>query len=165
MFDLFKRMWSNFRGGALSAAAFRIEQRIELGSAGFFPPDGWQAIKKTDNICVLRPSDDTRQLTISLLRFRSAPSFDAFKAICGKRINAERHELADGTIDTLEPEISEGRFTEFFSGKDVKYGRVFIGCLLLVGAELFTIYLEATGTSPQEHWDSFISLVSQFRTK
>jgi hypothetical protein len=162
MFDLFKQIWSNRREAAPVEAS--ADQRIEVGSARFPMPQGWRVNKRNDEICILRSADNLQQATISLMRFKSSPDFDVFKALCEKRVTAEKQDLGDGFIEAQTPATSQGVFNMSFSGVDKKKGRIFSGCLMLVKTELYTIYLESAGASAQQHLDSFASLVSRFET-
>jgi hypothetical protein len=165
MFEMFKRVCSNLRDGALFGPSHRFEQRLELGSAGLVLPQGWRVTKKNDEICTLRPADDLQQATISLIRFKSSPDFDAFKMLCDKRLAAEKRVLGSGFVEAQPPAFSQGVFNMFFSGGNEENGHLFSGCLMLVKSELYTIYLEGTGISTRQHVESFAVLLSRFKTK
>lgn len=108
MFDLFKQIWSNRREAAPVESLG--DQRMEVGSAKFPIPQGWRVNKRNDEICILRSADNLQQATISLMRFKSSPDFDAFKALCDKRVPAEKQDLGDGFIEAQAPATSRGVF-------------------------------------------------------
>lgn len=162
---MFKRIWSNLCAGALYGPSHRFEQRLELGSAGLLLPRGWRVTEKGDEICTLRPDDDLQEATISLIRLKSSPDFDAFKILCEKRLAAEKLVLGSGFVEARPPAFSQGVFHMFFSGGNQENGHLFSGCVMLAKAELYTIYLESAGVSAQQHLDCFVSLVSRFKTK
>jgi hypothetical protein len=163
MFDLFKQIWANRREATPTESS--AHRGIEVGSARFLMPQGWRVKKRNDEICILCSADNLQQATVSLMRLKSSPDFDVFKALCDKRVAAEKQDLGDGFIEAQAPATSQGVFNMSFSGADKKNGRIFSGCLMLAKTELYTIYLESAGVSAQQHLDSFASLVSRFKTK
>lgn len=165
MTNILKRMWSNLRGSSPLEPSTHLEQRLQLGSAEFFLPGGWRTMRNSDEVCVVRASDDLQQAIFSLIRFKSEPSFEAFNLLCDKRLSSERRVLGNGLLKSDSPSNDGQTFSMFFSGEDGEKQRLFSGYFLLAKRELFTIYLEGVSISSTEHQDSFQAFLARFKTK
>jgi hypothetical protein len=165
MANMLRRIWSNLLDSFPLRPPGLFDQRFRLGSADFILPAGWRAVKRSEEVYIVRPVHEDQQATISLVRFESEPSFDAFKALCEKRLYFERRELADGDLESVPPSADGRTFSKFFSGVDIKNNRLFSGCILLAGTDLFTIYLEGSGMSSKQHLNSFVAILSCLKIK
>jgi len=52
MDNIFKRIWSNLGAGLAPDALFRLGQRVEIGQADLRLPNGWQLLKRSDDVFV-----------------------------------------------------------------------------------------------------------------
>ena len=135
---------------------------IKLGTATVAPPNGWRVLENEDDRLVFRPSDGRQQATVSLMRFKAAPSFEDFKRLCTIRIQAEKEEAPEAFIEPDVPQPFEraGHYGLFFTGGEKKLGRMFSCYLSCLKAELIVIYLEAIGVAPSDHLASFEAFVT-----
>jgi hypothetical protein len=140
--------------GATSCGA-----QINIGHAKILVPAGWREINKDKERITLASLDDRQQVTISLWTFDHNPTFDDFKHVCEARLKAERTEAPDAQIQADEPFKNGETFGMFFSGKEVKAGRLFSGFVTQKDAEVITIYLESIGADSKVHFQSFETFV------
>ena len=141
------------------------QEAFTLGHTSLTLPSGWREIRSSSERMVFASSDGRQQLTVSLMRFGAAVTFEDFRLLCEKRIESERRELADGVIrpDTPNPFENSDGFGMFYSGEDRKGGRLFSGYLSYRDSELVAVYLEGLGVAPTEHLESFKTVVSSLR--
>jgi hypothetical protein len=147
------------------ASAQGAEEHFSLGSWEVVAPAGWREGKKKEDLLVLRSPDTNQQATITILRFGKELSFDDFKKLCDKRVEAERRVLADGFIEPSPPFKDGSNFGMFFSGGDKKTGRLFSGYVALSKTDLGTLYVEGIGTGPKDHLATFKEFVRGFKRK
>lgn len=153
---MFKRIFTVL---GLSAAAVSAASQISFGGCDVAAPAGWQEVKRTTNALTLQSSDGKEQAMITTMSFGSEATFDDFKRICQKRIEAEKRDLNDGFVDPSEPFKDGSLFGMMFSGGDKKSGRVFSGYLSYTKRELVTLYIEGVGVSPTNHLATFKQFV------
>lgn len=132
--------------------------------AAFAAPEGWSLAVHDAERIVYRNDPHTMQATITKLDFAARPSFDEFERTCQQRLEAERHMLADGFVQAAGTSPTPKGFIAMYMGGDRTSGRIFSGCLLLVDATLFTIYVEGAGAEPQELGAAFKTIVSACRS-
>jgi hypothetical protein len=147
---------------SISSCINHHQEAFTLGHTSFTLPPGWSEIRSSSERRVFGSSDGRQQLTISLMRFGAAVTFEDFGLLCQKRIESERRELADGFIqpDTPNPFENSDGFGMFYSGEDRKSGRLFSGYLSYKDSELVAVYLEGLGVAPKDHLESFKTIVS-----
>lgn len=146
-------------GSALVGVLRAEGEVIAIGSATVTAPADWKAAVRRDDRLVFRSGDDHQQATIALLRLGSEPSFDEFKSLCTKRVDAERGQMARGFVQDDPPFRDGESFGMFFSGGDKDSRRVFSGYLSIVGRELITVYVEGIGVQPKDHLEAFQQFV------
>src|ERR1700730_5328507 len=148
MDNIFKRIWSNLRDGLVPEPPFRLGQRVEIGRADLYLPNGWKLLKRSEDVVVAR-SPNGQQATVSLLRVNSEISFDAFKRLCDIRIDLEKQYCTEGFLEAKPPVVERNAFHLLFSGGDKRNGRLFSGHLSSAQQELITIYVEGVGVDPR----------------
>ena len=132
--------------------------------ARFDAPEGWSLAVHDAERIVYGNQPHTMQATITKLDFAARPSFEEFEHTCQQRLEAERHMLADGFVQPAGTSPTPKGFIAMYMGGDRTSGRIFSGCLLLVEATLFTIYVEGAGAEPQELGAAFKAIVSACRS-
>jgi hypothetical protein len=141
------------------------QSETSLRSSTLTVPAGWNEIKKTEDVAVFRSTNTNQQTTFSILRFQADVSFEEFKKLCTRRIEAEKKEFTDGFVDPSEPFNTNETFGMFFSGGDKKAGRIFSRYLSLSKHELTTAYLESVGVPPNTHLETFKGIVQGLKRK
>jgi hypothetical protein len=164
MDNIFRCIWSNLRDGLAPEPRLGLGQRIEIGQTDIFLPNGWQLLKRSDEVLVAR-SPSGQQAMASLLRVNSEISFDAFKRLCDIRLDLEKQGFTEGFLDAKPPFVDGETFNLFFSGGDKQSGRLFSGHLSAAQQELLTIYVEGFGVEPRDHLQSFAFLVRGLRRR
>jgi hypothetical protein len=154
MDNIFKRIWSNLRDGLAPEPPVRLGHRVEIGRADVYLPNGWQLLKRSEDVVVAR-SPNGQQATVSLLRANSEISFDAFKRLCDIRRDLEKQGCTEGFSDAKPPFVERNAFHLLFFGEDKQNSRLFSGHLSSAQQELVTIYVEGVGVDPRDHLPSF----------
>jgi hypothetical protein len=69
------------------------QEKFTLGHTSFTLPPDWREVRISSDRLVFDTADGHQQLTISLMSFDAAVTFEDFKLLCEKRIESERREL------------------------------------------------------------------------
>ena len=141
------------------------QNEIFLGNNKFSIPTNWVTAKTNLDSIVLRSPSTKQQATISILQFGSDASFEDFKRLCDKRLEAEKKESSNVFIEPSEPFKSGEKFGMFYSGGDKKAGRMFSGFLSLNKRELTTIYVESIGADSVSHLKTFQEFVKGMKPR
>jgi hypothetical protein len=151
------------RAMSTSPPTARVAAHYAFVVAAFDTPEGWSLAVNDAERIVYRNEPHTLQATITKLDFAARPSFEEFEQTCHQRLEAERHVLTDGFVQPAGTSPTPKGFIAMYMGGDRTSGRLFSGCLLLVDATLFTIYVEGAGAEPQQLGDAFKAIVSACR--
>ncbi len=148
----------------LSAAALSAAETFSFSGCEIAAPAGWREMKRTTNALTLRSSDGKEQAMITTMSFGTEATFDDFKRVCQKRIEAEKREVSDGLVNPSEPFKDGNLFGMMFSGGDKKSGRVFSGYLSYTKRELITLYVEGVVT-PTNHLATFKQFIGGLKRR
>lgn len=148
---------------SVSSCAAQVDLgKAELGNASIGVPKGWTKSNDGSERINVVSSDDRHQATFSITTYNVAPSFADFKRLCSHRLEAEKAQTSDITIEGDAPFEDAGSFGMFFSGKEASSGRLFSGFVTQKGLEVHTIYLESIGADTKSHLATFESFVKGF---
>ncbi len=151
-----------FVAGVSSCAAQVDIKRAELGKAAIVVPNGWTKSNDGNERINVTSPDGLQQVTFSIVKYDVAPSFADFKRLCSHRLEAEKAQASDITIESDAPFEDAGSFGMFFSGKEASSGRLFSGFVTQKGVEGHTIYLESIGADSKSHLGTFEAFVKGF---
>ena len=141
-----------------------MSQRFSVGNVSLTCSDGWREMSETEGILILRSPDNRQQLTLSSSHLPAPAAFDEFKKICAVRLQAERRQLAEGSIEPDPTPFQQGNCFGFvYTGVDRKTRRFFSTCLSLAGRELVTLYLESFTVPPNQHIDTFKTFIANLK--
>jgi hypothetical protein len=136
----------------------------KIGSFDIAIPSDWLEVKRQPDLVTLRAPGGEQQLTLTLVTFSGIASFEDFRRLCAHRLEAERREVADGFVQSDAPFESQGSYAMYFSGADRRSARIFSGYFTLRDHQIFTLYLEGIGVSPEEHLNTFKDLITGIKT-
>lgn len=137
----------------------RCEAQMKIGNAAITAPSGWRKLTTEQELIRFASTDDRQQATISLMSFGAKPTFADFKRICSHRLEAEKTDAPNISLQQDEPFEDAGTFGMFFSGKEPESGRLFSGYLTQKDSEIITIYVESVGVDSKKHFQSFQDFV------
>lgn len=160
-----QRLLSSLTANMRPASHARDQERLTIGNAAIVLPSGWILLKTDEELASARSSDGHQRVTMSILRFKAKASFEDFKQLCSRRIEAEKKVLEDGFVEADAPFQNSGSFGMFFFGGDKKVRRTFSGYLFLEKNELITIYVEGVGVAPKEHLLAFQTIVKSLKRR
>ncbi len=132
---------------------------MKIGSAQITIPSGWSKSHSEPERVNLTSKDERQQATISIMALSGKPSFDDFKLICSHRLEAEKADAPNITLEQDEPFEDAGTFGMFYSGKEPESGRFFSGYITQKGLEVITIYVESIGVDSKRHFQAFQDFV------
>ncbi len=149
-------------GGVSSCAAQVDLEKAELGKAAIVVPKGWTKSSDGNERINVTSSDGFQHVTFSIMTFDVVPSFDDFMRLCSIRLEAEKLQASDITIESDAPFEDAGSFGMFFSGTEASSGRLFSGFMTQKGVEGHVIYLESIGADTKSHLATFEAFVKGF---
>ena len=97
-------------------------QRVAIGQADLHLPNGWQLLKRPEDVFVARSSKG-EQVTVSLLRFSSGIDFADFKRLGDKRLDIEKQGFTEGFLAAKPAFVGGKTFNLFFFGEDKQKAR------------------------------------------
>ncbi len=131
-----------------------------FGDYTFSIPIGFNELKRSKDLLVLKSIKDEQQITVSGMMVNINLSYEDFKNLCDKRIEAEKIDLHGGFVSPGEPFKSDNTFAMFFSGGNKNTKRIFSGYLSVTKGELITVYVEGSQISPEQHLNFFKKVVN-----
>jgi hypothetical protein len=164
MENIFKRIWSNLHDGLAPEPPVRLGQRVEIGRADLYLPNGWQLLKRSEDVVVAR-SPNGQQATVSLyaqiLKSALMRSRDFVIFVSTSKSKA----VLKASWTQSPPSSNEMRSICFSSEKTSRTVDCFSGICLRLSKSLVTIYVEGVGVDPRDHLQSFAVLVRGLRRR
>ena len=128
-------------------------------------PADWRELKRNEDVLVIGSPDNSERATISEMSFRGDVTLDQFKRLCAHRLSAEKRYLVNGVVNASDPLREGNSFEMLFSGVDKSVPRIFSGRLHCANRLVITLYVEAVGIEPQQHFVTYDRLVKKLRRK
>ncbi|HVU33822.1 MAG TPA: hypothetical protein VHE61_10330 [Opitutaceae bacterium] len=163
---MFKRLISSIAARIALARTPKAAETFAIGGAAIPTPGGWNVVNQRGNRIVFQSEDQRQQATLSVSYFGNPPSFDDFKALSTRRLQAEKKAAPDAFLepDPPVPFEKDGRFGLLYTGGQKSSGRVFSCSFGFEKDELVTVYVEGIGIDPKVHLASFETFVAAVRS-